>query len=198
MSSVLSPVGSQPARVYWLRRLAVLGVPLILIIIVAVSCSGGGKKPAAGSNSTGGSPSSSNTSQTTTDCAPGDLSAQVSASAAVYAPGDSPVFTGVLTNVSSAACRLTTSPSDESWTVTSGADRFWTTGKSAGCPRSDVAATKMLGPGASSTISITWDGKRLEPGCTSGDAAAPGEYVLHAKLDGVAAPQVVFAFHNDA
>ncbi|HEX3899936.1 MAG TPA: hypothetical protein VHW74_12245 [Mycobacteriales bacterium] len=198
MSSVLSPVGSQPARVYWLRRLAVLGVPLILIIIVAVSCSGGSKKPSAGSNNTGGSPSSNNTSQTPDPCAPGDLSARVSASKSVYAPGDSPIFTGVLTNVSAASCRLTTSPSDENWTVTTGADRFWTTGKSAGCPRSDVASTKTLAPQASSTISITWDGKRLEPGCTSGDAAAVGEYVLHAKLDGVAAPQVVFAFHNGA
>lgn len=198
MSSVLSPVGPQPPQVYWLRRGLVLGVPLILIVIIAVSCSGGSKKPSAGSTGGGGSPTSPSTTQSSTACAPGDLSAQISTSASVYALGAAPVFTGILTNVSAQPCLLTTSPSTENWTVTTGADKFWTTGPSAGCPRSAVSTTKALAPNASRTVTITWDGKRLEPGCTSGDAAAAGEYVLHAKLDGVAAQKVVFAFHTNA
>ncbi|HVW82036.1 MAG TPA: hypothetical protein VHB69_13975 [Mycobacteriales bacterium] len=200
MSSLLSPVGPQPARVYWVRRLVVLGVPLILIIIIAVSCSGGSKTPSASANGAGGSPStgSSGSPGGVTDCTPADLSATISTSEQIYAIGDQPVFTGKLTNVSQRTCRLTTAPSDEVWTVTSGAADWWTTGPSVGCRSSDVATTKMLAPGSSGTVSITWNGKRLEPGCTSGDAASPGEYVLHAKLDGVSAPQVVFAFHNHA
>jgi hypothetical protein len=134
-----------------------------------------------------------------TDCTPADLSATITTSEQIYAIGAQPMFTGTLTNVSSASCRLTTAPSDEIWTVTSGAADWWTTGPGVGCPApSDVATTKMLAPGATATITKTWDGKRLNPGCTPGDAAAAGEYVLHARLDGVAAPQVVFAFHHDA
>jgi hypothetical protein len=194
MSTVLSPVGSQPARVYWMRRLAVLGVPLILIIIVAVSCSGGGKKPAAGSTGSGGATNTSSTSGSATDCAPGDLSAVITTSEQTYATGDQPVFAGTLTNVSATACRLTTAPSDEIWTVTSGAADWWTTAASAGCPSSDVATTKSLAPGAKTTLSITWNGKRLNPGCTPGEAAAPGTYHLDAKLAGVRAQQVTFHF----
>jgi hypothetical protein len=125
------------------------------------------------------------------------LSASISTSQQIYAPGDSPVFTGVLTNVSSAPCNLTTSPSDEIWTVTTGADRYWTTGPASGCTPNDVATTKLLAAGASRTVSITWDGKRLLPGCTPDSTpAAVGTYHLHAKLDGVTAQQVVFAIHS--
>jgi hypothetical protein len=188
MSSLLSPIGPRPARVYWIRRLAVLAVPLIVIIAVAVSCSGGGGSPSAGSS---GPSSSSPPSGNATVCAAGDLSAVLTTSETVYDTGQSPVFTGKLTNTSTAACKLTTSPSDEDWTVTSGADRFWTT---AGCPRSDLASTKTLAAGASREVTITWDGRRLEPGCAPGDPAAPGTYHLHAKLDGVSAEQVTFHF----
>lgn len=194
MSSVLSPVGPQPARVYWIRRLVVLGVPLVLIIVIAVSCSGGGKKPSASSTGSGTPTGSSTPAGGVTDCAPGDLSAAITTSEQTYAVGDEPVFTGTLTNVSSTTCRLTTAPSDEIWTVTSGAADWWTTGASAGCPTSDVATTKNLAPGATTTLSITWDGKRLDPGCSPGEAASPGTYHLAAKLAGVRAQQVTFHF----
>lgn len=190
MSSVLSPVGPQPARVYWLRRVLVLGIPLILIIVIAVSCSGGGGKPSAGSGGPQTTPT--DTSGTTNDCLASDLSAAINTSTDTYDVGQSALFTGVLTNVGTSACRLTTSPSTEIWTVTSGADRVWTTGPSAGCPQSTVATTKVLEAGASRQISISWDGKRLLPGCTAGDPAANGTYHLSAKLDGVHAEQVTF------
>jgi hypothetical protein len=194
MSSVLSPIGPQPPRVYWIRRALVLGLPLVLIIVIAVSCSGGGSK--SPSASSGGSPSSSGGSQSAGGpCTPSDLTAALTTSATTYDAGQQPIFTGLITNTSAGACKLTVSPSDETWTVTSGADEFWTTG---GCPRSKVATTKTLKAGASRQVSITWDGHRLLPGCTRGDAAEPGTYHLRAKLDGVSAQQVIFHFTKNS
>lgn len=198
VSSVLYPVGPLPPRVYWVRRLVALGVPLILILIIAVSCAGGGGKPSANSG-TGPttSPSATPTSSSDSVCVPGDLSAQLAVSApnGIYHLGDSPVFTATMTNVSSSPCQFTSTAASEIWKVYTGADEFWTT---AGCPQADTSTTKTLAPQATQQISITWDGKRLEPNCTHGSPAAPGTYVLHATLDGVRAPRVVFYFHTSS
>jgi hypothetical protein len=191
MSTVLSPIGPQPPRVYWMRRVFVLGLPLILIIVIAVSCAGGGSKSPSASTSGLSSPGSTTTSHSGGACVPADLSATLSTSPTIYPVGQSPIFVGTITNMSTASCQLTTSPSNETWTVESGPDHFWTTG---GCPRSKVASAKTLAAGASRKVSITWDGHRLLPGCKPGESASPGTYHLHATLDGVAAEQVTFHF----
>jgi hypothetical protein len=190
MGSVLSPVGSQPPRVYWMRRIFVLGLPLVLIVIIAVSCGGGSKSPSA---SSGGGPSSGSTTTSGSNgaCAPGELAAALSTSATTYQVGQRPAFTATITNTSTLPCQLTTSPSNETWKVLSGAAHWWTT---AGCPKSTASSTKTLNAGASRKVSITWDGHRLEPGCTAGEAALPGTYHLKAILDGVSAQQVTFHF----
>jgi hypothetical protein len=199
MSSVLYPVGPQPPRVYWFRRLVVLGVPLILILIIAISCSGGGGKPSHSAGNGGGSnPTSTPTDTAASDpneaCVPGDLSAvlDTDAEGSIYPVGAKPVFTATITNVSLSTCRFTSTTANEIWTVWTGPRKFWTT---AGCPQSDTSSTKKLAPQASVQLSITWDGTAQEPNCKSGDPAQVGTYVLHARLDGVKAQQVVFHFH---
>lgn len=196
MSGVLSPVGPHPARVYWVRRLVVIGVPLILILIIAVSCSGGGGKPSGGAAT---EPTTSTTTTTSSDpdaaCVPGDLQAQLSVSAesTIYQVGDSPTFTATITNVSGSTCTFTSTPANEIWTVYSGPTKFWTT---AGCQAVGSPTTKQLAPGTSRTLTISWDGKRQEPNCThDADPVDVGTYHLHAKLDGVSAKQVTFHFH---
>jgi hypothetical protein len=190
MSSLLTPVGPQPARVYWLRRLLVLAIPVVLIAVGAKACSGSGSpsSPTAGRGST--PPSSSSSSSA---CAPGELSATLATSQTVYQLGQTPVFTATLTNISSTTCILATSTANENWTVTSGAAMYWTT---QGCPRPTATATKSLAPSASRQLSITWNGYRLYPGCTRGPAATPGTFHLHATLDGVRAQPVTFHFTN--
>ncbi|HVS69481.1 MAG TPA: hypothetical protein VHE56_13090 [Mycobacteriales bacterium] len=198
MSSVLYPVGPQPPRVYWVRRLVVLGVPLLLILIIAVSCVGGGggkKSPSAGSGPTT-SPTQTQTSDPNAACVPGDLSATlaVDASDGIYQIGDTPTFTATITNVSASSCKFTSAPANEIWTVVSGADKFWTT---AGCPAGTGSTTKSLAAGGTQKLTITWQGKRELPGCTHGSSAPVGTYVLRARLDGVKAQPAVFHFHND-
>jgi hypothetical protein len=198
MSSVLYPVGPQPPRVYWFRRLVVLGVPLILILIIAISCSGGGGKPTNGAGGTGTNPTTTPTGTASSDqnaaCIPGDLSAvlDTDAQGSIYPVGATPHFTATITNVSSSSCKFTSTTSNEIWTVWTGPRKFWTT---AGCPQSDTTSTKKLDPQSSLQLSITWDGTAQEPNCKSGDPAQAGTYVLHARLDGVKAQQVVFHFH---
>lgn len=192
MSGVLSPVGPLPPRVYWIRRLIVLGLPLLVIVIIVIAVSGGGSKsPSAGSGAPDGSASSTASSGSTGKCAPGDLTAQLSTSETTYQVGASPVFTGTIKNISAQACRLTTSPANESWKVESYPATWWTT---SGCPHADTATTKTLQPNATRQVTITWDGHRLEPGCKRGETAQPGTYHLSAVLDGVTARQVTFHF----
>ena len=199
MSSVLYPTGPLPPRVYWVRRLVVLGLPLILILIIAVSCSGGGGKKSP-SSGPGVTTTPTTTTSTTADpnapCVPGDLSAQLSVDAQdnIYSPGASPVFTATITNVSASPCKFTSTTANETWKVITGADKFWTT---AGCPQQDSSSTKVLAPQASHRISITWDGKRLDPGCKPGAQAAVGTYRARATLDGVKARQVIFYIHTN-
>lgn len=199
MSSVLFPVGPLPPRVYWVRRLVVLALPLILIIVIAVSCSGGGGSPAATGNGSGPTSSpttSSSASNPNAACAAGQLSATLAVSAAnsTYQVGESPAFTGTITNVSASTCQLTTNPATETWKVKSGAAEWWTTDASGGCTISNAPVTKSLAPGATRKVSISWNGYRLLPGCTRGEQAQPGTYVLRATLDGVTAQKAVFHF----
>ncbi|MGN6473362.1 MAG: hypothetical protein ACTHK4_06900 [Mycobacteriales bacterium] len=201
MSSVLFPVGPLPPRVYWVRRLVVLALPLILILLIAVSCSGGGKKsPSAGGNPSGPttSPTTSSSSNPNAGCAPGQLSAKLavagSAPNSTYTIGQSPAFTATITNVSASTCQLTTNPATETWKVKSGAALWWTTASTGGCTIANTPVTAPLAPGATQKVSISWNGYRLLPGCTRGEQAQPGTYVLRATLDGVTAQQAIFHF----
>jgi hypothetical protein len=123
MSSVVNPVGPLPPRVYWVRRLVVLGVPLILILIIAVSCSGGGgkKSPTAGTGGPSTTPTvtTSTTSDPNAACVPGDLSATLAVDAAdgIYQVGATPTFTATITNVSASTCKFTSAPANEIWKV---------------------------------------------------------------------------------
>lgn len=177
---------------YWVRRLVVVGLPLLVIIVLVIATTGGSSKSPRATSTDG--PNPQQTTQTTGGggaCTPDQLSAVLSASEATYQVGQQPVFTATLSNVSQATCRLTTSPSNEEWTVTSGAAQWWTT---KGCPQPDTSATRALKAGASRQVSITWDGHRLDPGCKRGEPAQPGTYHLSATIDGVNAEEVAFHF----
>ena len=197
---MLYPVGPLPPRVYWVRRGVVLGVPLIVILIIAVSCGGGGGNKPPAANGAGSNPPTSPTDSASanpnTPCVPGDLSAQlaVAASNNDNAHGATPDFSATIKNVSLSPCTFTSTAANESWTVITGVDKFWTT---AGCPTQDSSSSKVLQPGATRRLSIQWDGKRLDPGCKPGSEATAGTYRLRATLDGVKARQVIFYINTN-
>jgi hypothetical protein len=189
VSTVLRPVGPLPPRIYWVRRGVLLAAVLLLIIIIAVSCSGGGtKKPTAG-NTPG--PQTTPTSTNVAACLPTSLKLALQTDKPIYAIGSPATFTGVFTNITAVACRLTMSPANETWKVTSGTPTVWT---NEACQRSQVARTKTIAPGGSRRVHIQWDGKVQTSGCTAGDPAQSGTYVLRATLDGYTA-QTGAVFH---
>ena len=184
MSSVLDPVGPLPPRVYWTRRVFVIGVPLfLLILIIAVSCSGGGGKPAAN----GPNPRTSNSPAAPQPCTTTDVVLTLAtdhdgtSGNPTYTIGETPKFTGTFTNRSANACTLSYSTANEDWTVVSGTTTIWTT---KGCT-SSTAKTKTvtLAAGGTKTRSITWDGKEYTK-CQPTTTLQPGQYVLRADLDG--------------
>jgi len=179
MSTVLRPVGDLPPRVYWVRRGFILLGILVLILVIAESCAGGGS----------GTPSANRPRVTATGsqspgppqpCAAGQVRLTVTSDKTNYAIGETPVFTGVFTNISSTPCTITEAPAQEQWTVTSGPATIWTT---VGCVSSHRAKTKTIRPGQTRSVSITWDGKQYDK-CQPSADVKNGQYVMRAKLDG--------------
>lgn len=191
---MLRPVGPHEARVYWVRRAVIVGLIAVLIVVLVTVLSGGSsKKPAAKPT-----PTPTPTPQTSTpatnnavlSCNLEVLKLVLSTDSDTYTSGESATLNGVITNPGTVPCTLDVTPLHETWTVTSGADKIWTT---KGCSKSSSKGKPIrIKAGGTRTISVAWNGHRLDPGCTSGSAALPGEYVLRASLDGIKGQPAVF------
>jgi hypothetical protein len=193
MSTVLHPVGPLGARVYWLRRAVLIGVVVVLVVVVIVVFSGGSGKPKAKSppptHPTTTTSSSPPPTKQTSACDPSSLKLVLSTDSDTYTAGQTPTLIGEFTNSSSTACTLTTSPSQQIWRITSGTDKIWT---NKGCTTAGASKQLKLKAGGTKMVSISWDGRRIESGCTPGSVVLPGEYVLHATLNGVKGQPAVF------
>ncbi len=193
VSTVLWPVGPHEPRVYWIRRGVLLVVIVAIVVVLVNLLSGGGsKKPTTGHHSSP-TPSTSTSPPSTPPavaaCNPSVITLVLSTSASGYTSGESATLIGSFSNPSTSPCRLTSTPSNEAWTITSGSDHIWTT---KGCPSTLPAKTIKIKAGGTKTITTVWDGHRLDTGCAAGSAALPGEYVLHATLDGIKGKPAVF------
>jgi hypothetical protein len=192
VSTVLRPVGPHRSRVYWLRRAWVLGLIVVIIVLLIELLSGGGSsKPDAKTTpkpTVTPTPSTTTTAQLTA-CDPSTLTLVLSTDSDTYTSGQTPKLIGELSNPTTTACTLSRSPADEIWTVKSGTDTVWTT---KGCASSTPAKQTTLKAGATKTLSIFWDGHRMNSDCSEGDVALAGEYTLHATLDGVKGKVAVF------
>lgn len=188
MASVLHPVGPNPPRVYWVRRAVLVAILLVLTFAIVKACSGGSGKP-SGSPSPHDSPTPTATHQAAAPCDASVLTLTLSTDSPTYVAGQTPKFTGVFSNPTGTACKLTSTPSKEHWTVTSGSDTIWTT---KGCPIGTAVKHVTIKAGGTFTKSIFWDGHRQDPQCAQGPVALPGTYVLNAKLNGVKGTPAVF------
>jgi len=191
--ALLRPVGPHPARVYWVRRLALLVAVTVVVVLVAHACTGGSTPADRGSASQPtGAPSGATSSSPApvTDCGKNDLRVTASTDESTYPAGTLPHLSAVVRNVSDQPCRFVTSPESRVWTIVSGADRVWT---SVHCTVSDAQARKRLRPGRSVAYGLVWNRHRSEKGCpTDTPELDPGTYVLEVTLSGVSAARVVF------
>jgi hypothetical protein len=187
--AVLHPVGPLPPRVYWIRRVVLVGILLALVIGIAVSCSGGsgGGRPAAGAST---SPRPTGSAQPApAACEHAALAVTASTDADRYAAGSLPRLKVTIRNTG-VACVLTESPSTRSWTIVSGADQVWTT---ADCARSHTATQTTLKAGGSVSHTIIWNRHRSGKACAvSATQAAPGTYQLTVSVNGVTSGPAIF------
>src|ERR1700710_980114 len=102
MSTFRTPVGPQPSKVYWRRRLAVvIGVlVVILIIVLIVARPGSGKPKAVPSNTSTGH----TVAATAPACKPADVRVVAVTDALSYAAGVLPQLSLTITNTGAAAC----------------------------------------------------------------------------------------------
>jgi hypothetical protein len=219
MNTVLSPVGPQPARVYWVRRLVVL--VLVAAVITAVAMALGAARGGAAEGTTDGTTppvdeaaavvgdgaGEAATEQAVSEepapqeaeepgdaggaCTPEGLTATLVADAVSYPAGATPTFTVTLTNSGSAACTVDAGLANQSLVVTSGADRIWS---SADCSaEADGERLLLLAPAAAEAMPVAWPRVRSDEACTADlPEPRPGTYTAVAVVAGVQSGPVVF------
>ncbi|WP_167042490.1 hypothetical protein [Salinibacterium sp. ZJ454] len=167
MSTFRNPVGPQPSKVYWRRRLMVLlGLAAVIVIVVLIIV-----RPGGGENA-GADDTKKTAAETTPDAAdtaaagPVECNPSVLGLAAVsdkgeYQAGETPMISMTLTNNGAAACTMNAGTDVMELVVTSGPEQFWS---SKDCQTDAAPAPITIEPGASlSTIPIAWDRTRSTP-----------------------------------
>lgn len=203
--SVTRPRGPLPARVYWLRRLIVLGVAFGLVFGVSRLVAGTSEdapapaaQPASGAVTTTPSPRPVATADAdpTTRPGPGAKPRRTSAPLAMptgpcrdsdvrivpsveraYA-GDDVRLPLRLVTVKSPACTWEVSPGTVAVRLASGADRIWS---SQDCPGAVPTESVVLRPRPATVVEVVWSGRRSDSDCSrTTQWAQPGWYHLTA------------------
>jgi hypothetical protein len=169
MSTFRNPVGPQPSRVYWRRRLILaLGLVAIIIIVILIVNRPSGTTPVA-TQATGGAtppPAAASAEPTaapgeTVACDPTKVTVAPTTDAAAYDAGVAPALSFNLTSRMTNPCTLSAGSDLQEFIITSGADRIWS---SKDCQLDPVAATATLLPGVPfAGTPITWDRTRSSP-----------------------------------
>lgn len=203
MSTFKHPVGPQPSKVYWRRRL-ILGIGLLAVILVVVliivrpGASDGAPAPA----STTGAPKTttppatsiptSSASASGAACDTANVRVEAVTDKATYAAGELPQLSVAITNTGSAACKIDAGTAQQLFTITSGSEVYW---KSTDCQTDKVDAEVLLQPGKtiSSQTPITWDRTRSDPSTCQASReqvpAAGASYHLTTTVAGIESPE---------
>lgn len=198
---VLRPAGPLPARVYWFRRLVVVGIPLVLVaVLVWAFVARGGSSPddAAGADPGQGAAPATGTTEPAEDestgptaCDPQTLGLTLTADGTSYAAGALPNFTVTLSNEGEEPCLIDVGEAQREIVVTSGADRIWS---SRDCAAAETQVREILiSPGTPDTTQVQWSRLRSAEGCPAEQPAAlPGTYAAALTLGPLAPTPVVF------
>ncbi|MGY4858276.1 hypothetical protein [Cryobacterium sp. AP23] len=197
MSTTKHPVGPQASSVYRRRRLVVgLGVLAVLAVIMLIFFRPGGDEPAASTtpaatadpNATAAPGDDAEAASTA--CDPANVVVEAITDKGSYDAGDEPELSLSVTNTGTTPCDLNAGTTTQVFTVTSGADVYWT---STDCQTDAADAEVTLEPGVavSTKTPLVWDRTRSSPEtCEITDReAVPGEgasYYLSVSVGGVA------------
>lgn len=177
MSTIKHPVGPQPNKTYWRRRLiVVLGLLAVVVVIVLIvirpGASNGESPPPATHTPTATSKAKSTSPPSTTipttakqvagaPCTAQFVDVEAITDAANYSADQQPKLSLSLTNTGSKSCTLDAGTATQLYTITSGTEVYW---KSTDCQTNPVHTEILLKPGKTVTSSpIAWDRTRSDP-----------------------------------
>ena len=172
MSTFKNPVGPQPSKVYWRRRLIVgLGVLAVIVIIILI-VTRPGSSPTKKASDTHTQSSSSSTPAASKDgaaCLPSNIKLEAITDKTTYAASEKPLISMKITNTGTAACSMNLGSTQQELKITSGSETYW---DSKDCQTGAVDAPTVLKAGqALSTPTITWD--RTRSSTTTCSASRP-------------------------
>lgn len=200
--SVTRPRGPLPPRVYWVRRLLVLGVALGLVVGLSRLLGGGdggeSRTPAAMPASAVSTPAGTPTAVSTADaprtgparprkpkrtktplplptgpCQDSDVKVVPTLVENAYAGGDVRL-TLKLSTFQSPACNWEVSPDSVAVKLTSGSDRIWSSQE---CGKAVPTTQVVLRRRPATTVDVTWSGRRSDAECSRNTLwAEPGYY----------------------
>jgi hypothetical protein len=193
MSTTKPPVGPTPSSVYRRRRLVVgLGFLAVLVVILLIFFRpGAGADPVPTGAPTANPAATADTGEpVSTACDPANVLVEAITDQDSYDPDDNPELSLSVTNTGTTPCDLNAGTATQVFTITSGADVYWT---STDCQTDPADATVTLEPNVAVTSStpLVWDRTRSSPEtCEIIDReAVPGEgasYYLSVTVGGFA------------
>lgn len=202
MSTFKHPVGPQPGKVYWRRRLLViLGlVAVVVVVVLIIVRPGAGNADAAKTPapSTATTPKTSSppstvipTDATTVEgapCKPANVTVEALTDSTSYAADQHPLLSLSLTNTGSKSCTIDAGTATQVYTITSGTEQYWI---STDCQTKPVNTEILLAPNKTVTSTpITWDRTRSDKStCKETRSQVPAggaSYHLQTSVSGIA------------
>ena len=212
MSTLFEPVGPHEPRVYWRRRLGLLAVLIVAAFLVLRACSGGGDDgtPTAGSSpetsesaaeSTTAKAKATQSSTATTSaaaggqpplCADDQVEVTATTSRTSFPAGSAVDIRYVVATKDGATCRRDVGAGANEVKVVQGDDVIWSSDH---CSPSQEKDVRTLGPDASYSVVVQWDGSVTTADCPAERSkASTGEYEVqgrNADVTGAGAPLVL-------
>lgn len=198
MSRFRSPVGQQPPKVYWRRRVVVgIGVLVVIIVIIVIATRLGSPSPAATgkvASANSASPKASVAPSTPAAevggaaCAPSRLKLEAVADKTSYGAEEKPMISMKITNTGTTDCSINLGSSQQELIITSGTEKIW---DSKDCQVTPADQPTTLKPGAPmSTSAIPWDRTRSSSSTCSASrppvTAGGASYHLAVKMGAIA------------
>jgi hypothetical protein len=181
MSSLLNPVGPEPASTYWRRRIVViLGILVVLFLLWMLIKPSGSAEPAAATSpsplqtlaTTSPTPSTT-TSSTAAPCDDTNIEVTVTSEQSAFSLGTPATFVMKIANNGATPCSRDVGPAANTFTVTSGGFDVWS---SDACSPSTDSQTETIPAGEAWAVKGTWDGNVTTDGCVSASPAEAGAY----------------------
>ena len=208
MSTFKNPVGPQPSKVYWRRRLIViLGLLAVILIVVLLFVRPGADQttpsstgavtatdePSAGTEdgtdavTDPAAPPAEGAETTGGTCDPSDITVEAKTDATTYAAGANPMLSLSVTNTGEEACTMSVGTDVQEYRITSGEELIWS---SKDCQQDPVTLQQELAPGAPvDSTPFGWDRTRSDAAsCDAERTQVTGEgasYHLSVLIDGV-------------